>query len=672
MPRTLHNFRRIGSRYSDGVHAPDFLAPLVLVLAAALASAYLLTRLRQPPLVGFLLAGALLGPFGLGLQSNVRAVDSLAEVGVILLLFTVGLELELPSLKRLGRLAWVAGPIQLVGTIALVTAVGTLAGYDVGRSVFFGFLVSLSSTAIVLTLLMERREMDAPHGRLLLGMLIFQDLAVVPMMLAIPALAGGAGQGLPAALAALGKTAATAALLVVAARFLVPRLLRALAGTRQKAIFVVAVLLLVFGTALAASRAGLSAALGAFLAGLVISESEYGHQAMADVLPFRDAFNALFFVSIGMLFDPRILRTEPALVGVLLLLILVGKAALAGLPVRLLGFGVGVATVVGLTLAQIGEFSFILLKQGQSFNLISPELYQAFLGAAIVSMAVTPWISERSHGFADRVSRADTGARWEERDSALPSAGHVIVLGFGHTGETLARVLGRAKVPFRILDLHPERVARAKAKGIPIEFGDGANDRVLKHAGIAGARAVLVLLSDPRATRRVVRLCRSLTPGIFLLVRTRYLTDVAELSALGADDVVAEEFETSLEIAGRTLRRLGFSLPWVEAETDEIRHARHDAFRSFRAPETSPEQLRKALGKTRVDLVAVGPGWRAAGRSLQELNLRAGGGASVLAVVRDGEPSVSPGGDFALRNGDQVLLLGTEAAVEKSVGILRG
>ncbi len=260
--------------------------------------------------------------------------------------------------------------------------------------------------------------MDTPHGRLLLGILIVQDLAVVPMMLAIPALAGGAGRGLPDALAALGKTAATAALLVLAARFAVPRLLRALAGTRQKAIFVVAVLLLVFGTALAASRAGLSAALGAFLAGLVISESEYGHQAMADVLPFRDAFNALFFVSIGMLFDPRILSSEPVLVGVLLLLILVGKTAFSALPVRLLGYGLGVATVVGLTLAQIGEFSFILLKQGQSANLISPELYQAFLGAAIVSMAVTPWISERSHAFAERISRSHGAAFPRRRPGA--------------------------------------------------------------------------------------------------------------------------------------------------------------------------------------------------------------------------------------------------------------
>jgi CPA2 family monovalent cation:H+ antiporter-2 len=653
------------------MRTPEFLGPLVLVFLAALASAYLLARLRQPPLIGFLLAGALLGPFGLGLEGDMATVDRLAEVGVILLLFTVGLELELPNLKRLGRVAWIAGPVQVVSTIALVAAAGAAAGYGLRRSVFFGFLIALSSTAIVLTLLMDRREMDSAHGRLLLGVLIFQDLAVVPMMLAIPALAGGAEQSLAAGLGALAKTALTAVLLVVAARFVVPRLLHALAGTRQKAIFVVAVLLLVFATALAAARAGLSAALGAFLAGLVISESDYGHQAMADVLPFRDAFSALFFVSIGMLFDPRTIVSQAWLVGGLLALILVGKAALAGLPIRLLGFGAGVATVVGLTLAQIGEFSFVLLKQGQSANLISPELYQAFLGAAIISMAATPLLSERSHSLASSVWRSAPSHGPASGRAGPPASDHVIVLGLGHTGETLARVLTRAGVPLRVLDLNPERVARGRTNGIPVEFGDAANNRVLQHAGIGQARAVLVLLSDPRAARRVVGLCRSLAPGTFVLVRTRYLTEVPELSALGADEVVAEEFETSLEIAGRTLRRLGFPLPWVEAETDEIRRARHDAFRSFRAPEASPEQLRRALGATRVDLVAVGPSWRATGRSLGELNLRAAGGASVLAVVRDGDPMVSPGGDFTFAEGDQVLLLGTEDAIETSLSLLR-
>jgi CPA2 family monovalent cation:H+ antiporter-2 len=655
------------------VHAPAFLPQLVLVFLAALASAYLLSRLRQPPLIGFLIAGVLLGPFGLGVEGDVQAVNSLADVGVVLLLFMVGLELELPNLKRLGRIVWLAGPIQVIATIALVAAVGLLAGYEPRRAVFFGFLVALSSTAIVLTLLTDRREIDAPHGRLLLGILIFQDLAVVPMMLAVPALAGGAGKGLPAALVALGKTAATGVLLVLGARFLVPRLLHALAETREKAIFVVAVLFLVLGTALAASWAGLSAALGAFLAGLVISESDYGHQAMSDIAPFRDAFNALFFVSIGMLFDPRFLLREPLLVGALLVLIVVGKAGFGALPVAILRYGPRPAIIVGLSLAQIGEFSFVLLKQGKSFNLIADNLYQAFLGAAIISMAATPWLSEWSHAAAARISRGVAPAlRHPTREPELPSEGHVLVFGFGHMGETLSRVLARAKVPFRVLDLNPERVRKGKAKSVPIQYGDTTSASVLKHAGVERARAAIALLSDPRGTRQTLSLCRQLAPRIFLLARTRYLAEIPELSALGADEVVAEEFETALEISGRALRRLGFPLPWVESETEEIRRSREDSFRRFRAPDVAAERLEEALPGIRIEFVSIGPDWRAIGRTLRELDLRAAGGAIVLAVVREEHALVTPGADFALEGNDRLLLLGTDAALERTLDLLRG
>lgn len=561
------------------MHAPEFLADLVLIFLAALASAYVLNRLRQPPLIGFLLAGALLGPFGLGLAQDVQSISSLAEVGVVLLLFTVGLELELPNLKRLGRIVWVAGPIQVLGTTALAAAVGWMAGYPLNRTVFFGFLVALSSTAILLTLLVERREMDSPHGRLIVGILIFQDLAVVPMMLAVPALAGqGAGGGLPAALVAIGKTAATALLLVVAARFLIPRLLHVLAGTQQKAIFIVAVLFIVLGTSLAASWAGLSAALGAFLAGLAISESDYGHQAMADISPFRDAFNALFFVSIGMLFDPRSLLTQPGFVAQLLVLILIGKAIFGAWPAWMLGFGPRVAVIVGASLAQIGEFSFVLLNQGRAAALVSPATYQAFLGAAILSMIATPQLSGRVQGLAARLGRAVDALAAPVPGDSLPSQGHILVLGFGHIGETLSRVLLRAKVPHRILDLNPERVARGKAKGTPIEYGDTTSDLVLKRAGIEAARAAIVLLSDPRATRQTLRLCRQISPGLFLLARTRYVAEIPELVALGASEVVAEEFETSFEISRRTLGALGLPVPWLEGEAASERHRQEDAF----------------------------------------------------------------------------------------------
>jgi CPA2 family monovalent cation:H+ antiporter-2 len=563
------------------MQAPEFLGPLALIFLAALGAAFLLHRLGQPPLIGFLLAGALFGPFGLGLLSDVHVVEVLADLGVVLLLFTVGLELSLGNLRRLGKLVWVAGTIQVVVTIALVLAVSSAGGYPFSRGLFFGYLVALSSTAIVLKLLLDRRELDSPHGRSLIGILIFQDLAVVPMLLSIAGLARGGSEGLVPVLLQTGKTVLTAGVLLLAARVLIPRFIGALAGTRQKEIFVVAVLFLVLGSALATSWAGLSAALGAFLAGLVLSESEYGHQALADVTAFRDAFNAVFFVSIGMLFNPRVILEEPVPVAILLGLILIWKTIAGGAAVLAMGYGFRVATVVGLSLAQIGEFSFVLLRQGQAAGLIGSVMYQTFLAAAIITMIATPFLSEASHAVAFRVAKGDAPRRGSP---AHAPEGLILVIGFGHTGETVARVLQRAKAPFRVIDLDPVRVKKAVRKGVPIEYGDSTNDVVLRRNGVEKARAVIILVSDLRAARQTIRHCRTLAPSIFLLVRTRYVSEIPALVAAGADEVIAEEFETSLEIARRAVKRLEIPLPWVESETQEIRRIREEGFKSVTLP----------------------------------------------------------------------------------------
>ncbi len=655
---------------------PSFLAPLALVFLAALAAAYVLNRLRQPSLIGYLLAGVLLGPHGLGFVKDVDTVEALAQVGVVLLLFTVGLEIPLSSLRRLGSAVWVAGPIQFCGVVAIAATLARALGYPVNQSVFFGFLVVTCSTVVLLQLLVERREIDSPHGKFLVGINLFGDLMVAPMIVLIGPLSGGRG-GVPEALLALAKGAGAVVFVFFAARFLVPRFLHAVASTRRKELFLLAVLLLVLGTALATSSVGLSLAVGAFLAGLVVSDSDFGHQAMADIGPFRDAFNALFFVSVGMLFDARILVTRPAAVALALALILVGKSVVAAIPVLLLGYGLRVAAIVGISLAQIGEFAFVLLAQGRSANLVSPDVYQVALSATIISMIATPFLFQLGHAVGDRVADIPFGRPRDltgeaAADRGLPDEGHVVVFGFGHMGETLSRVLARAKVPFRVLDLNPERVRKGQARGVPIEYGDTTSVSAVRHAGIERARAAIVLLSDPRATRQTLSLCRSLAPGIFLLARTRYLAEIPELSALGADEVVAEEFETSLEISARTLRRLGFPLPWVESETDEIRRTREDGFRRFRAPDVAAERLEEALGDTRIEFVSVGPDWPARGRTLQELNLRASGGAILLAAVRDGKAIVTPGAGFVLEERDNLLLLGTDEALEKSLDLLRG
>ena len=563
------------------MHAPAYLGPLALIFLAALGAAYVLHRLRQPPLIGFIVAGALLGPYGLGLVREVRVVEGLAELGVVLLLFTVGLELSIGSLRRLGKIVWISGPIQVAGTIALVVGVSYAAGETLPRGLFFGYLVALSSTAIVLKLLVDRREVDSPHGRFLVGVLLLQDLAVVPMLISLNALSGRGGSGALSAFGALATTAVTAAALFGAARFAFPRFIGALAGTRQKEIFVVAVLFLVLGSAVATSWAGVSAALGAFLAGLALSDSEYGHQALADIGGFRDAFSAIFFVSIGMLFDYRAIAAQPVAVAILLALILVGKTLAGGAAVLALGYPLRVAAVVGVSLAQIGEFSFILLRQGLADGLVAPDVYRRFLAAAIVTMLATPFLSGASHALGRTVAAASARAGGPAKD---PLRDHVVIVGFGHMGETVARLLNRAGVPFRVIDLDPDRVRRGRKRGVSIEYGDASNDAVLRRVGVESAVAAVVVLSDLRSTRQTVRHCRTLHPGLFILARTRYLADIPALAAAGADEVVAEEFESSLEIAGRTLSRLGLPLPWVEAETAEIRESRQDGFRKFREP----------------------------------------------------------------------------------------
>lgn len=659
------------------VTVPSFLAPLALVFLAALVAAYILNRLRQPPLIGYLLAGVLLGPHGLAFVQDVGTVEALAQVGVVLLLFTVGLELPLSSLRRLGSAVWIAGPIQFCGVTALAAALPILRGYSWNQSLFFGFLVVTCSTVIMLQLLVEHRELDSPHGRFLVGINVFGDLMVVPMMLLIGPLAARHGIPVLETVLAVGKAAAAVVLVFFAARFVVPRALHAVAATRRKELFLLAVLLLVLGTALATARVGLSLAIGAFLAGLVVSDSDFGHQAMADIAPFRDAFNALFFVSVGMLFDARIMAVRPATVAAALALVLVGKAVVAAIPVLVLGYGPRVAAIVGISLAQIGEFSFLILAQGRAASLVSDEVYQVVLAATIISMTATPFLFVLGHAVGNRVAGLPLGRPRDLLAAApvapnFPGEDHVLVFGFGHMGETLSRVLARAKVPFRVLDLNPDRVRAGRAKGVPIEYGDTTSASVLKHSGIEHARAAIVLLSDPRATRHTLSLCRRLATKIFLLARTRYLAEIPNLSALGADEVVAEEFETSLEISGRTLRRLGFPLPWVESETDEIRRTREDSFRKFRAPDVAAERLEQALGGTRIEFVSVGPDWRAIGRTLRDLELRASGGAILLAAVRNGKALVTPGAEFVLEAHDQLLLLGADAALERSLEVLRG
>lgn len=545
------------------MHAPEFLRELVIVFGVAVVVALALSRLRLPTIAGLIVAGALIGPSGLGWVADSEQLETLAEVGVALLLFGIGLEFSLERLRRLWRVLLLGGGIQ-VGLTALGTAAGVaLLGYPLRQGVFFGFLVALSSTAIVLRALSEREEEDAPHGRLIIGALIFQDLCVVPMMLAVPMLAGrqvGAGE----VAWVLGKAVLLVLATVLLGRVAVPRLLGLVASTRRRELFLMAVLGLCAAVAWAVALAGLSLALGAFLAGVALADTDWRHQALADVLPLRETFASLFFVSVGMLFDLRVLVAQPLVVLGLVLAVMVGKAALGGVGALVMRFPPWVAVLAGVGLAQIGEFSFVLANVGLQSGLITAYERSLFITMSVITMAVTPLLLRLGPRLAAGVAHlhrleALLGAhgphRLEPEHAVLE--GHFIVAGLGTAGRLVLEALRTSELPHVAIELDPSVVAAARQRGEVVYYGDITSPEILERAGLHRARALVVLINDSEGARRAVAVARRLAPHVPILVRVQRMRDVGELRRQGASEVLAGELETALEAATRVLEAAG-------------------------------------------------------------------------------------------------------------------
>lgn len=633
------------------------LRDLIVILGAALAVVLVLSRLRLPTIAGFIVAGSLLGPSGLGWIRDPHEVETLAEIGVALLLFTIGLELSPAELRRLGRVLALGGGLQVTLTTVAVTALATLAGFPPDKGVFLGFLVALSSTAIVLKGLAERGEVDAPHGRLTLGILVFQDLCVVPMILLVPALAGRGTDAAQIARALLTATAVVVATLALA-RLVVPRALRLVTATQGRDLFILAVVLVAAGIAWLTSLAGLSLALGAFLAGVVLAGSEYGHQALADTLSLRDIFTSLFFVSMGMLLDPRVLVVEAPLVLGLVAAVLAGKTLLATLAGLALGLPFRVSLLAGLVVAQVGEFSFVLATIGADAGLLNPREMDLFFAASVLTMLVTPFALRFGPGIAARASRLGALGRRPGAASAegavTPVPGHVVVFGYGVGGQLLVGVLREAGVPVAAFDLNAKRVREARGRGLPVSYGDVTSVDLLERAGLARARQVAVLLNDPDATLRAVRAARATAPGAVILARARYVADVPRLLAAGADEAVAQELEASFAIIERVMR-----------ERRAPRPSRAELRRRLGLESPVPEPIGTRLPEgLEVESVAVGEGDWLAGRSVAEAELRRRTGATLVAVSRGDATAVHPAPADVLETGDVLCLVGDPGQIE--------
>lgn len=644
---------------------PLVLRDLSIVLAIATAVALLFSKLRLSVVPAFLVAGAFMGPSGAGLVTEIRMVEMLAEFGVALFLFTVGLDFAVSNLGKMQRRVLWAGGAQVVATIVL-SVIGLKAyGIDAPVAIFAGFLLSLSSTAIVLKVYADRLETDSGIGRVSFGILLFQDLAAIPMMLLIPSLREWEAGHSPEVLFTLLKGAGGVAAILLLARFLIPRLLREVIRINSREILALTVLMVVLGTAFLASRWGLPLGMGTFLAGMVISESDYVHEIAAQILPFRDVFNGVSYVSVGMLLNLSFLAGNLLVVLLMVAGVVLMKAVSAGAAVRAIGYPWRLTVITAVGLAQIGEFSFLLLSQGARESLVTFAQYQFLLAITILTMMATPFLMQAAPWVASSFVRHVVRGRepeepGEEAHRVERVQNHVIISGYGMNGKNLARVLRSTHVPYIVVDLNDALVREGREAGEPIFYGDVNNPEILDRVGVGRARMLVLAISDPMATRRAVAVARRASPRLVILVRTRYVADVDDLIALGANAVIPEEFETSVEIFSRVLREYHVPDHIISQQDELIRSGTYRILRE-RVPSKDNRMLSEFetfLRQKVIEVFFVSPDSPWAGRLLGDLPAGNGAGIVLLAILREDRAIVQPSPEEKIEAGDKLVFFG--------------
>jgi K+:H+ antiporter len=652
-----------------------FLQAIVIILGISALVVYSLGRFRIPSIVGFLLAGIIVGPHGFNFIKDLQEAELVAEIGVVLLMFTIGLEFSFQNLMALSSVVFAGGILQ----VSLTAGMAGLCGYLLfplgwNEALFAGFLVSLSSTAIVLKMIFDRSELHTSHGRVSVGILIFQDLCVVPLIFLIPVLAGRA-TGPEAILLPLVKAVGMVAAVLLLSKWGIPQVLHQVVSLKIRDLFILTIILLCLGTAFVAARLGLSLALGAFLAGVIISESEYASQAMSDILPFKESFTGMFFISVGMLMNIGFARTQAPTVVLVVLILLTLKIIGTAVSALALGQSLRTALQTGFYLSQIGEFSFVLAVAGKAYGLITEDFYQLFLASSVMTMMSTPFMMKAAGGvsafLASRPSFHKLGlARGEGGRYPERIAGHVIIVGSGVNGRNLARVLRETMVSYLILDFDSGIVRKMKKQGEPIFFGDGTSPEILRKLRIHEAKALVIAISDPTATRRIIQVARKENPVLHIIVRTRYLAEVEDLIRIGANEVIPEEFETSIEIFSRVLHH--YLVP-ANVVWERVENIRKDSYNLLRREDRPKQPFGKRIEispEIETEVYLLKEEFMASGRSIRELNLRALTGATILTVFRDGKIHTNPSPEFILKAGDSLLLIGNQKEICRGVEYL--
>ena len=641
----------------------DSLHLALILLAAAVMVVILFRSFKLPAMLGYLLVGIIIGPHGLGLIPDTEGTRNLAEIGVVFLMFSIGLEFSLAKLTTMRRIVFGLGAAQVVLTLAAVVAAMTLAGIDWRTGIVLGGAVAMSSTAIVSKMLADKLELNSLHGRQVIGILLFQDLAVVPLLILIPALAGAPGDMAVGLSLALVKAVVVLAILLFFGQRPMRQWFHVVATQKSSELFVLNVLLITLGLAFITQLAGLSLVLGAFIAGMLISETEYRYQVEDDIKPFRDVLLGLFFVTIGMKLNVALVYEHLAWVGLVLVLLIALKALLiAGLS-RLFGSDSGAALRTGLDLAQGGEFGFVLLSLAAPLNLVPPAMLQTALAAMVLSMLAAPFIIERS----ERIVRHFSGAEWLARAMELHNVAvqsmaanqHVVVCGYGRSGQNLPRLLDLEGFSFIALDVDPGRVKEAAAAGERVVYGDAARREVLIAAGLLRARALVVTIADSALALRILAQVRELKPGLPVVVRMMDDTEIELLRNAGATAVMAEIMEGSLMLASHTLIAVGVPLNRVLRRIRDTREQRYKLLRGFFHGESDETEDSANDAQRLLHSVLITPGAAAIGKTLAALDL-AKCNVEVKAVRRPGIAAQAPQPDAQIKAGDVLVLYGSE------------
>jgi len=653
------------------MHLP-LLQDILILLGFSVIVVFILQRFHLPSILGFIITGIIIGPYGLSLINAIHEVEIISEIGVILLLFVIGMELSLKQLASMRKTVFIGGLLQVGLSVIVAALIYKFLGFAWNEAVFVGFLFSLSSTAIVLKILQDRNEISAPHGRNALGILIFQDIIVVPMLLVTPIIAGQSDDIGMAVLTLLIKSGLVIVITYISARYLVPRLMHLIVRTQNKELFLLTTIAICVAITFLTSEAGLSLALGAFLAGLIISESEYSHQATGIILPFRELFTSIFFISIGMLLDLHFLMENALVVLPLVLVVFMLKGTIASLATAILKYPPRTVLLTGLALFQIGEFAFILSKVGIKAGLLTDEMNQYFLSVSIVTMLFTPFVIQYSEKISAILINPRIQKKWgmikskydaNENVDVKGLENHLVIIGYGINGTNVAKAARYATIPYVILELNADVVRLQRARGEPIVFGDAVHEHILNTVQLKNARVVVIAISDPKATKLIVSNIRNISQSVYVVVRTRYVKEIDTLIELGADEVIPEEFETSIEIFTRVLHNYLVPIDEMENLIDSIRADNYKLF-------LPQGRLPKKIASTRIPdfkiscVRLLADSGSIIGKTIAEANVRKKFGVNILAISRKDQMISSIKPNEKMIQNDLVFITGDQEHIE--------